>query len=56
MIRQFEEKEKQRISHKIYEYDLKCRRRLAKLIEENKNIIKELEDIQVCYYAGNVNY
>ncbi|KAL7075187.1 hypothetical protein ACQ4LE_006133 [Meloidogyne hapla] len=44
-IKVFEEKEKQRIRLKMDEYDLKCKRKLAQLVENNQNILRELEEI-----------
>nr|CAD2209177.1 unnamed protein product [Meloidogyne enterolobii] len=44
-IKIFEEKEKQRIRLKMDEYDLKCKRKLAQLVENNQNVLRELEEI-----------
>jgi STE20-like kinase len=44
-INDFEQKEKNRIRQKMDEYDAKCNRRLALLVENNQNIVKELEEI-----------
>ena len=46
-IKAFEEKEKERIRQKMNEYDLKCKRKLAQLVENNQNVLRELEEIQV---------
>uniref|UniRef100_A0A914GYF4 Protein kinase domain-containing protein n=1 Tax=Globodera rostochiensis TaxID=31243 RepID=A0A914GYF4_GLORO len=44
-VRAFEEREKQRTRQKTEEYDLKCKRRLAQLVERNKEVLRELEEI-----------
>jgi len=31
------------------EYDLKCKRKLAQLVENNQNVLRELEEIHVCF-------
>jgi len=44
-MQQFEDKEKLRIRQKLDEYDAKCRRRHAQLVEYDQGIVKELEEI-----------
>uniref|UniRef100_A0A1I7RLT9 Protein kinase domain-containing protein n=1 Tax=Bursaphelenchus xylophilus TaxID=6326 RepID=A0A1I7RLT9_BURXY len=45
-IREFEENEKRSIRQKLDEYDLKCKRRLEELKENNEMAQRELEQIQ----------
>lgn len=47
-IQDFEQKEKRRIQQKLDEYDAKCSRRVAHLMESHQNVVKEIEEIHVC--------
>ncbi|KAL3073596.1 hypothetical protein niasHS_017163 [Heterodera schachtii] len=44
-VRMFEEREKQRMRLKMEEYDQKCKRKLAQLVERNQEVMRELEEI-----------
>jgi esterase/lipase len=55
-IKAFEEKEKERIRLKMNEYDIKCKRKLAQLVESNQNLMRELEEIHVIKLYSPTHY
>lgn len=54
-IQNFEESEKQRVKTAIEEYEQKCKKRMDGLVEENQQLLKELEQIHVCFSDKSSN-